>query len=49
MSSYDDIREESCEANISLPGFGLCDLTFGNVSVSDPQAGVFAIKPSGVG
>ncbi len=25
------------------------DLTFGNVSVADPQAGVFAIKPSGIG
>jgi len=49
MSSYSDIREECCEANISLPGFGLVDLTFGNVSVADPQAGVFAIKPSGVG
>jgi L-ribulose-5-phosphate 4-epimerase len=49
MSSYRDIREECCEANIALPGFGLVDLTFGNVSVADPQAGVFAIKPSGVG
>jgi L-ribulose-5-phosphate 4-epimerase len=26
----------------------LVDLTFGNASVFDPQAGVFAIKPSGV-
>ena len=49
MSSYRDIQEECCEANITLPGFGLVDLTFGNVSVADPQAGVFAIKPSGVG
>jgi L-ribulose-5-phosphate 4-epimerase len=49
MSTYRDIRQECCEANRSLPGFGLVDLTFGNVSVSDPQAGVFAIKPSGVG
>jgi len=48
MSSYRDIQAECCEANISLPGFGLVDLTFGNVSVADPQAGVFAIKPSGV-
>ncbi len=32
-----------------LPTFGLVDLTFGNVSVADPQVGVFAIKPSGVG
>lgn len=49
MSSYRDIQEECCEANIRLPGLGLVDLTFGNVSVADPQSGVFAIKPSGVG
>jgi L-ribulose-5-phosphate 4-epimerase len=49
MSTYRDIQEECCEANIALPGFGLVDLTFGNVSVADPKAGVFAIKPSGVG
>jgi L-ribulose-5-phosphate 4-epimerase len=49
MSSYRDIREECCEANVSLPALGLADLTFGNVSVADPHAGVFAIKPSGVG
>jgi L-ribulose-5-phosphate 4-epimerase len=49
MSSFRDIQEECCEANISLPKLGLVDLTFGNVSVADPQAGVFAIKPSGVG
>jgi L-ribulose-5-phosphate 4-epimerase len=49
MSNYRDIRAECCEANIALPGFGLVDLTFGNVSVADPQAAVFAIKPSGVG
>ena len=49
MSSYRDIQEECCEANIALPRLGLVDLTFGNVSVADPQAGVFAIKPSGVG
>jgi len=49
MATYRDIQEECCEANIQLPGLGLVDLTFGNVSVADPQAGVFAIKPSGVG
>jgi len=46
--NYKDIREECCEANIALPRTGLVDLTFGNVSVLDPGAGVFAIKPSGV-
>jgi len=49
MSTYQDIREECCAANIQLPKLGLVDLTFGNVSVADAQAGVFAIKPSGVG
>jgi L-ribulose-5-phosphate 4-epimerase len=42
------LREECCAANIQLPKTGLVDLTFGNVSVVDRQAGVFAIKPSGV-
>ena len=49
MGSYRDIQEECCEANIRLPSLGLVDLTFGNVSVADPDSGVFAIKPSGVG
>ena len=43
------LREECCAANRLLPATGLVDLTFGNVSVLDPNAGVFAIKPSGVG
>lgn len=34
--------------NRLLPGLGLVDLTFGNVSVLDRDSGVFAIKPSGV-
>lgn len=46
--NHQSIREECCEANLSLPKTGLVDLTFGNVSVLDPDAGVFAIKPSGV-
>jgi L-ribulose-5-phosphate 4-epimerase len=46
--NYQSIREECCEANLALPKTGLVDLTFGNVSVLDADAGVFAIKPSGV-
>ena len=46
--NYRSIREECCEANRRLPATGLVDLTFGNVSVVDLEAGVFAIKPSGV-
>lgn len=42
------LREECYEANLLLPQTGLVDLTFGNVSVLDRAAGVFAIKPSGV-
>ena len=46
--NYQDIREECCEANKSLPKYGLVDITFGNVSCLDRAKGVFAIKPSGV-
>lgn len=46
--NHRSIREECCEANRRLPATGLVDLTFGNVSVIDRKAGVFAIKPSGV-
>ncbi|MGA2444611.1 MAG: class II aldolase/adducin family protein, partial [Opitutaceae bacterium] len=42
------LREEGYVANRQLGASGLVDLTFGNVSVFDPRAGVFAIKPSGV-
>jgi L-ribulose-5-phosphate 4-epimerase len=48
VSRYNAIREECCAANAALPAAGLVDLTFGNVSVCDREAGVFAIKPSGI-
>ena len=48
MSQYTDLKSECYEANLLLPEYKLIDLTFGNVSVSDPARGVFAIKPSGV-
>jgi len=47
-SAYQSIREECLAANLALPRTGLVDLTFGNVSVADPERRVFAIKPSGV-
>ncbi|MCX7869824.1 MAG: class II aldolase/adducin family protein [Terrimicrobiaceae bacterium] len=47
-ADFQALREACCEANIALSRSGLVDLTFGNVSVLDPEAGVFAIKPSGV-
>lgn len=48
MSRFQSLREECLLANVALPATGLVDLTFGNVSVLDAEAGVFAIKPSGV-
>ena len=48
MGDYHAIQEECYEANLLLPEYKLCDLTFGNVSVADHSRGVFAIKPSGV-
>lgn len=48
MSPYKELRQSCCETNLLLHRSGLVDLTFGNASVADPAAGVFAIKPSGV-
>ncbi len=48
MSNYNDIRQAALIANRQLPALGLVIFTFGNVSVADRKAGVFAIKPSGV-
>lgn len=46
--SHRTLRDEACATNRQLGASGLVNLTFGNVSVFDPGAGVFAIKPSGV-
>lgn len=46
---FQALKEECLAANLDLPRRGLVDLTFGNVSVADPERRVFAIKPSGVG
>lgn len=48
MGTYDQIKEEACEANLQLPKLGLVVFTFGNASAVDRNLGVFAIKPSGV-
>lgn len=48
MKSFDHIREEAYQGNLQLPQLGLVLFTFGNVSAADRDAGVFAIKPSGV-
>jgi len=46
--NYQALKEECLAANLELPKTGLVDITFGNVSVADPENRVFAIKPSGV-
>jgi L-ribulose-5-phosphate 4-epimerase len=43
-----DAREQAFEANRAIVGAGLVVLTFGNASAVDRDAGVIAIKPSGV-
>lgn len=48
MSKYKTLKEEAYEANMQLPKLGLVLFTFGNVSAADREAGIFAIKPSGV-
>ncbi len=48
MSNFQHIKQSAYEANMQLPKLGLVLFTFGNVSACDREAGVFAIKPSGV-
>lgn len=42
------LKERACRANLELASTGLVLGTFGNLSIVDRAAGVFAIKPSGV-
>jgi L-ribulose-5-phosphate 4-epimerase len=46
--SYDALRRIAFDANMELASSGLVMGTFGNLSAVDRNAGVFAIKPSGV-
>jgi L-ribulose-5-phosphate 4-epimerase len=43
-----NLRERALRANLELASTGLVIGTFGNLSIADHDAGVFAIKPSGV-
>lgn len=43
-----ELRERVVDANLALVRAGLVTLTFGNASAADRDAGVLAIKPSGV-
>ncbi len=43
-----ELKQIVFEANMLLPKYGLVTFTWGNVSAIDRQAGLVAIKPSGV-
>lgn len=45
---HSDLRNAAYEANLAIKASGLIVLTWGNASAADQDAGVFAIKPSGV-
>jgi L-ribulose-5-phosphate 4-epimerase len=48
MSKYSYLKQMVYEANMEIPKEALAIVTFGNVSGIDREAGVIAIKPSGV-
>ena len=48
MRNFSKLKEECYHANMELNRTGLVFHTFGNVSASDQNNKVFAIKPSGV-
>lgn len=44
----EQLKQQVLEANLLLPKYGLITFTWGNVSGIDREAGIVAIKPSGV-
>lgn len=48
MREFASLKQRVYEANMELPRHGIVIYTFGNVSAIDREAGVVAIKPSGV-
>jgi len=48
MSQYDALKNRVYECNMTLHRQGVVIFTFGNASAIDRQAGVIAIKPSGI-
>lgn len=48
MGKYQELKERVFIANMQVPAHGLAIFTWGNVSALDRDAGVMAIKPSGV-
>ncbi|MBN2132975.1 MAG: L-ribulose-5-phosphate 4-epimerase [Sedimentisphaerales bacterium] len=45
---HEELKQRVCEANLDLQRHGLVLFTWGNVSGIDRDAGIVAIKPSGV-
>src|SRR5580698_4028163 len=45
---YDQLKQQSYDANLAIVKAGLVVLTWGNASGVDRAAGIMAIKPSGV-
>lgn len=45
---FEELKKRVYEANMLLPAYGIAPFTWGNASEIDREAGVFAIKPSGV-
>jgi L-ribulose-5-phosphate 4-epimerase len=48
VTEHLELRERALAANLALVAADLITLTFGNASAADRDAGVMAIKPSGV-
>ncbi|MBN2415263.1 L-ribulose-5-phosphate 4-epimerase AraD [bacterium] len=48
MASFKELKQQVFEANLELRDRGVVLYTFGNVSAADRDAGIIAIKPSGV-
>lgn len=46
--AFEKLKEEVRQANLDIVEHGLVELTWGNVSAADAEAGVMAIKPSGI-
>jgi len=46
---HEELKQRVCEANLDLQRHGLVVFTWGNVSGIDRDAGIVAIKPSGIG
>lgn len=45
---FEALKKRVYDANMMLPEYGIAPFTWGNASEIDREAGVFAIKPSGV-